>query len=138
MEWMVLPYRRYFDFEGRSTRREYWLFQLFFFLVLFGPATLAAAMGLISETGSDRAGSTIFEVLFGLLLIVFFLGSLIPLWAVTVRRLHDQDRSGAFALLQIIPFGDLILLVMMFRSGTPGPNRYGPDPRDISSASVFA
>jgi uncharacterized membrane protein YhaH (DUF805 family) len=28
MEWMILPYKRYADFSGRSRRLEYWMFQL--------------------------------------------------------------------------------------------------------------
>ena len=33
MEWMLLPYRRYFDFSGRSRRKEYWMFFLFVFII---------------------------------------------------------------------------------------------------------
>ena len=33
MEWMLLPYKRYFDFSGRSRRKEYWMFTLLFVIV---------------------------------------------------------------------------------------------------------
>jgi uncharacterized membrane protein YhaH (DUF805 family) len=33
MQWMLLPYRRYFEFSGRSRRMEYWMFTLFGILV---------------------------------------------------------------------------------------------------------
>jgi uncharacterized membrane protein YhaH (DUF805 family) len=50
---------------------------------------------------------------------------------VQVRRFHDQDKSGWFVLLSLIPFlGAIIVLVFMFLEGTKGPNRFGPDPKD--------
>ena len=55
-----------------------------------------------------------------------------PLIAVEVRRFHDQDRSGWFALLNLIPYiGPLIVLGMMCIDGTPGENRFGPNPKGI-------
>lgn len=73
------------------------------------------------------------------LLGLWFLGSLIPSIAVTVRRFHDQDKSGWFYLLSFIPYvGGLIALVFMLIEGTRGPNRFGPDPKDPGSANVFS
>ena len=52
-----------------------------------------------------------------------------PAIAVQVRRFHDQDKSGWFVLLGLIPYvGGLIVLVFMCLPGTPGPNRFGPRP----------
>jgi uncharacterized membrane protein YhaH (DUF805 family) len=57
--------------------------------------------------------------LFGFLLISHI--------ALTVKRLHDFDRSGWFAVLFII--GDIfVFLFLCFPPSTPGPNRYGPRP----------
>ena len=68
-----------------------------------------------------------------LLIGIFVLGYLaifIPMLAVQVRRFHDQDLSGWFILLGFIPYlGGLIMLVFMCIDGTPGPNRFGPDPK---------
>ena len=73
------------------------------------------------------------------LLAIFVLASIIPAIAVQVRRFHDQDRSGWFVLLNFIPYlGSLIVLVFMCLEGTKGPNRFGPDPKDPTSAQVFA
>ena len=33
LDWMLMPYKRYADFSGRSRRKEFWLFQLFVFIV---------------------------------------------------------------------------------------------------------
>ena len=54
----------------------------------------------------------------------------LPWWAVQFRRLHDTDRSAWWALLFLIPFiGWLIIIVFNCQAGTPGENRFGPDPK---------
>ncbi|WOE74999.1 DUF805 domain-containing protein [Alterisphingorhabdus coralli] len=131
MEWMILPLKRYADFEGRSRRMEYWMFQLFQWLVYI---VLILAMVATAETGRAPIGETpefgavpvIFLSIFGL----FVLGMAIPNIAVTVRRFHDQDQSGWLYLLTLIPYlGPLIVLVFMFLPGTNGENRFGLDPK---------
>ena len=139
MEWMILPYRRYFDFGGRSRRREYWMFALFTLLV---NAVLEAVFG--TRTGGVGPAGANFAVsihggIGGLISGVFALGSLIPSLAVSIRRLHDQDRSGWLLLLALIPFlGWFALLVLMCLEGTRGPNRFGADPKGrIDARDVF-
>jgi len=72
----------------------------------------------------------------------------IPSMAVTVRRLHDRDMSGWWyggaLIASFVPLVNVLALpvflfvfVMMFLPGTPGPNRYGPDPKDPAQANVF-
>lgn len=64
------------------------------------------------------------------LIILALLGLFVPLLAVEVRRFHDQNRSGWFVLLNLIPYvGVIIVFVMMLLEGTQGDNRFGPDPR---------
>jgi len=54
---------------------------------------------------------------------------LIPSVAVLIRRLHDLDRTGWWALFMFLPIlGTLLLLVFCVMKGTEGPNRFGPDP----------
>jgi uncharacterized membrane protein YhaH (DUF805 family) len=139
MEWMILPYRRYFEFGGRSRRREYWMFVLFTVLV---NAVLEAVFGTRTSgygpTGASFAVTMqggLGEVISGL----FALASLIPGLAVSVRRLHDQDRSGLLLLLALIPFlGWFALLVLMCLEGTRGPNRFGADPKGrVDTRDVF-
>jgi uncharacterized membrane protein YhaH (DUF805 family) len=56
---------------------------------------------------------------------VVFLGTLLPCITVTMRRLHDQSKSGALVLLIFLPlFGWVILLWLCFLPSTPGPNQY--------------
>jgi uncharacterized membrane protein YhaH (DUF805 family) len=132
MEWMLLPYRRYTDFQGRSRRTEYWMFFLFTFLVY------AVFEGLIAAVGGGRLHPNIIGVLLSILLAVFVLGSMIPSIAVGVRRLHDTNRSGWFVLLGLIPLlGGIIVIVLMCLDGTAGENRFGPDPKQGALEEVF-
>ncbi|PEQ14272.1 hypothetical protein B2G71_01300 [Novosphingobium sp. PC22D] len=137
MEWMLMPYKRYFDFEGRSRRKEYWMFALLFAIVYAVGFTIMMAGGMsFSEYGATPgAGFYIGALLVGL----FALASIIPAIAVQVRRFHDQDKSGWFVLLNFIPYiGGIVVLVFMCLEGTRGPNRFGPDPKDPANASAFA
>ena len=125
MEWMLLPLMRYADFEGRSRRKEYWMFVLLNALVIaFIAALVAVDIGPAEEPG----GVTIIAIV---LAAAWGLGTLIPNLAVQVRRFHDQDKSGWFVLLGLIPYiGGLIIFVFMLLEGTAGQNRFGPDPKD--------
>lgn len=112
------------------------MFALFVMLVSFAFMTLLVMMGLFSFdpnalfSGLPVLPLTIFS-LFTLLILV-------PSIAVQVRRFHDQNLSGWFVLLGLIPYlGALVILVFMLLPGTKGPNRFGPDPKG-SSAETFA
>lgn len=131
MDWMLMPLRRYADFSGRSRRKEYWMFTLFYILVLFG---LVAAAAATADSDSD---ADIFGSLFGIVMILFFVATLIPSIAVTVRRLHDQDKSGWWYLISLIPYlGGLVLFIFMCLDGTRGSNQYGSDPKGVD-ADIF-
>ena len=139
MDWMLMPYRRYFDFSGRSRRKEYWMFLLLFVIVYaigFG-LMFSGGYSMNPATGASQPGGTFY--IGGGILGIFVLGSLIPAIAVQVRRFHDQDKSGWFVLLNFIPYiGGLVVLVFMCLEGTRGPNRFGADPKDPSGAEVFS
>lgn len=135
MEWMIMPLKRYAEFSGRSRRKEYWMFVLLQMLILIPVAFLAILMGGPVEDPVNPFGSTAMLIVLG----VYFLVIFIPGLAVQVRRFHDQDKSGWFILLGLIPYvGSLILLVFMCLEGTRGPNRFGPDPKDPYAEDVFA
>ncbi len=124
MEWALMPLRRYADFEGRSRRMEYWMFSLAVFAV-----SVVVEM-LLFSTGGFSHGFNLLATLLVVPLVLFSLALFIPSLAVTVRRLHDQDKSGWFILLGLIPvIGGLVVLVLMCLGGTPGENRFGPDPK---------
>lgn len=130
---MFEPIRKYAEFEGRARRSEFWLFTLFDIILLFGWAIL---FGISAAISGDRAGPVAIGI--GLLGVVLYLCLLIPRLAVTVRRLHDSDKSGWWILIAMLPFGGIVLLVFYCLDGTRGPNRYGPDPKGPNPAEVFS
>jgi uncharacterized membrane protein YhaH (DUF805 family) len=70
---------------------------------------------------------------------LYSLWAMIPGLAVTVRRLHDLDKSGWHILVGLIPLvGGIILIIWYATEGTRGPNRYGPDPLAADAAQTFA
>jgi uncharacterized membrane protein YhaH (DUF805 family) len=152
LDWAILPFKRYFDFQGRSRRMEYWSFALLIFVVYLILAAIMMVGGfpMAALTGDPTAAAAM-EVgpLFyigGGLLGLFALGIIIPGIAVVIRRLHDRDMSGwwylGFIVASLIPLvgflAGIAMLVLMFLPGTVGPNRFGPDPKDPSSSEVFA
>ena len=112
MDFMLIPLKKYADFEGRARRKEYWMFFLFT-LVL----TLIAGMidSVIFNTAEDG---------FGILEPIIQLGLFIPSIAVGIRRMHDVGKSGWFIL---IPIYNIILAAS---EGEIGTNQYGPDPKN--------
>lgn len=79
------------------------------------------------------------EVGLGLLSGLYALAMIVPSIAVTVRRLHDTDRSGWWYLLVFVPLiGGLVILVFMFLDGTPGSNRFGRNPKEEAGPGVLA
>jgi uncharacterized membrane protein YhaH (DUF805 family) len=132
---MLQAYRRYADFSGRANRSEFWLFQLFFLLVLVGASITRA---LVKATAGEAIAALLVTTVFGL----FALASLVPSLSVSFRRLHDIDRSAWWILLGFIPLlGSLVLLVFHVLPGTPGPNRFGPQPHGAEpapDAAVFS
>ena len=100
--------KKYFVFEGRASRSEYWWFQL-----IVSPSYLISTI-IENEIGYFFLGITLF--------------TLIPAISAGVRRLHDTNRSGFFLLISFIPFiGGLVLLFFLIPEGTKGKNRFGPD-----------
>ena len=101
--------KKYFVFQGRASRSEYWWFQL-----IVSPSYFISAI-IENEIGYFFLGITLF--------------TLIPAISAGVRRLHDTNRSGFFLLISFIPFiGGLVLLFFLIPEGTKGKNRFGPDP----------
>lgn len=126
MGWAIEPLRKYATFSGRSRRKEYWLFVLFVIVVSLVLSGIDAAIG----TYSTSAGT-------GLLSGIFSLAVLVPSIAVLLRRLHDIDRSGWWALLLLVPLvGGLILLIFALFDSTPGENRFGANPKGEAARAM--
>ncbi|WP_126675676.1 DUF805 domain-containing protein [Escherichia coli] len=114
MQWYLSVLKNYVGFSGRARRKEYWMFTL-----------INAIVGAIIN---------VIQLILGLelpyLSMLYLLATFLPVLALAIRRLHDTDRSGAWALLFFVPFiGRLVLLVFFCTEGTSGSNRYGNDPK---------
>jgi uncharacterized membrane protein YhaH (DUF805 family) len=108
--------KKYADLQGRSSRAEYWSFAA---MQLVVPA-VCVALHLI---GNHLAGTW---TPFLLLVPLHSLITLIPGFAVTVRRLHDVGKSGAAMLWSLVPLvGGFVVLYFLIQSGEPRPNQYG-------------
>ena len=114
--WAFMPFRKYGIFSGRARRKEYWGFYLFNFIVGFFIGLIDASYSLILEEN--------------LLIGCYILLLIIPSWAVTVRRLHDTNRSGWWTLLLFTGIGSLLLLLFVVQEGTEGENDFGADPKE--------
>lgn len=121
MNWYLHVLANYAVFRGRAGRPEYWYFVLFNVIASILLAILDAMIGTV-------IGFEEFVLLGG----IYALAVLVPSIAVTVRRLHDTDRSGWWFLISLIPFvGVIVLIVFMVKQGTAGPNRFGPPPPTV-------
>ena len=119
MSWFFGVYKKYAVFSGRARRKEFWFFYLF---VMIAYILLAIVDG-ISGTLDPMTGLGLFSG-------IFALGSTIPAIAVSVRRLHDTDRSGWWLLLGLIPLiGGIVLYVFLCLDSSPGQNRFGANPK---------
>jgi uncharacterized membrane protein YhaH (DUF805 family) len=118
MNWYFKVLKQYAVFSGRARRKEYWMFTLFNIIVSF---ILVIGEGIIGDiTGADLS---IISWLYGLAIVL-------PSIGVSIRRLHDIDRSGWWFLLSLIPIlGEIALLIFYVKDGTPGENQYGPNPK---------
>lgn len=115
MNYFIKPWTKFADFEGRASRAEFWIFGVVNFFILSALLMLGRAI-----FGAD-------EEFF--LAFIFMLAMAIPGLAVTVRRLHDTDRSGWMFFIPLIPvLGALYFFILMVLPGTDGSNQYGSDP----------
>ena len=118
--------RRWKDFGGRSSRKEYWMFALWYVAILVLLSVLdqlvfgsAGALGGSKEIGS---AATI-EVALNFY-NAFYLITLVPSVSVSIRRLHDINRTGWWLLISLTIVGIILLLYWAVKPGDEGVNRF--------------
>lgn len=116
--WMQQPLKKYADFSGRARRMEFWMFVL-----------LQIALSIVASLLDGVLGLAQTLWVYGPFQLLCALAFLVPNIAVSVRRFHDQDKSGWLTIMAFIPLVNIVWLVFMFLEGTRGPNQYGPDPK---------
>jgi len=108
---------RFFDLQSRIGRLRYLAYPIGLML-LFIPAGI---IGVLLMMASTILGSLFLFAAYVVLLVLSF--------GFIVRRLHDMDMSGWWCLLMLIPLVNFIFtLVLLFKAGTIGDNRFGPSP----------
>ena len=120
-------FQKYFDFSSRSIRSEYWWWTLFVFIASIVLGMIDGLFGLLGPLGLGPFGA------------LFSIATLVPGLALSVRRLHDVNRSGWWLLLLLVPLiGALIILFWAVSKGDEGPNDYGPNPLDAGDQADAA
>ncbi|XEI31824.1 DUF805 domain-containing protein [Aeromonas veronii] len=109
MNWYFKAFKNYFNFHGRASRQEYFMFLLFH--------TVIAVILTLAFNSPDHIN---YELgVYGLLTII-------PCAAVAVRRIHDTNRNGWYLLIAALPIiGFIWLLLIKLQKGSNEANRYG-------------
>lgn len=117
--------KKQIDFNGRTRRMNYWMYSIitsivFIMSVIIDNLTYAPFninFFFVKEKG-------------GYVFLVWLLLTIIPTLAISVRRLHDTNKSGLWLFVSIIPIvGNIILFIFFLMKGDEGANQYGPDPK---------
>jgi uncharacterized membrane protein YhaH (DUF805 family) len=109
----------YVKFDGRASRPAFWWWVLFVFLVGIAANIIDLAIGI-----------QLFSALAGL-------GLLLPNISVSIRRLHDTNRTGWWILIGLIPLiGLIVLLVFYLQQSDPSENRYGSPPATATATAT--
>ena len=116
---VIICFKKYFNFKDRASRSEYWYFQLVFTIV---------SIPLFIYEDSSNDTHLIYSGISGIIVLLLF----IPAISVSVRRLHDIDKSGWFVFISVIPFiGWVILAIMLIGKGTEKKNQFGEYPLSL-------
>ena len=135
MSYLINPLKRLFDFQGRATRKEFWLFMLWLvvfsvpvsfaimFICLIIGATMFSDMG--SQQGMGWLG------IFICFVVLYLAALLLPL-SLRTRRLHDIGLSGWWQLILLVPsLGRLVMFIFMLIPSEKQDNRFGRVPAGI-------
>lgn len=112
---------QYMTFRGRAARSEFWFFYLFSSICSVVAIIIDNILGTQFKNIDSLSGG-----LYGYVYLLVALGLFIPNLSVSVRRLHDTNRSGRWYWILLVPLISVILLLVW--KGTGGDNEYGPDP----------
>lgn len=111
MKWYLMAWQKYFQFSGRSRRKEFWMFVLFNIIAgiilqilddILGTKYGATTPIITGEAFMDSMNIYLSQGT-GILGTIYSLAVIIPNLALAVRRLHDVNRSGLWLLAIIIP-----------------------------------
>jgi uncharacterized membrane protein YhaH (DUF805 family) len=113
MEWFLKALQNFGDFDGRARRKEYWMYQLFVAIISMILATIITFIPAL-----------------GILRILLSLVLFVPGLSLSIRRLHDIDKSGWWLFIIFVPLiGQIWFFILTVTEGTSGSNQFGSDPK---------
>lgn len=120
MKYYLESWRRYTDFQGRSSRAAYWWALLISGIVVFVLGGISASIWDLdtNDTGPLEG--------------IYMLAYLIPSIALGVRRLHDIGRSGKWIFIALTGVGIFLLFFWAFSRSWPEDNKWGPGPASVA------
>ena len=108
--------------EGRLNRLRYLKYQVMWTLI---SAVIVFILGFVGGFLSGSTQSILVTVPTGICSFITGIGNIM----LSLRRLHDLNKSGWFLLIWLIPFVNIIFLLYIWLApGTVGYNKYGADP----------
>lgn len=110
MEYFKDALSKYAEFSGRATRKQYWMYVLFYMIFYIVLSIIDGILG------------TVF------LSAIYSLALFIPCLSIAARRLHDTGRTGWWQLIGLIPLLGLIVLIIFLVQESQGDNEYGAKP----------
>jgi uncharacterized membrane protein YhaH (DUF805 family) len=139
-EAFVRYWKKYARFDGRASRSEYWwwaLIDALVILVLYVVMLLSAVVGSsVDAEGSFTPGPGIAVGI--ILLVAWWLATVIPGLALAARRLHDVDLSGLLLLLLLIPsLGGFAIFVMTLLPPNPRGARFDRPDDEVPGYTVI-
>ncbi len=114
--------KRYAQFSGRASRREFWGFALF---------SVVAALAILFVAGIMLEINESLGSIFSLLYWLFVIALVIPHLSVGVRRLHDIGKSGWWFLIVLVPLiGPIWLIILWCQASVNEDNQWGGLPEN--------
>lgn len=99
-------FTKYAVFEGRTSRKTFWLTVLGLFLIGFVIGLVGGIIGAACGFDNTTTSNTLSTIV--------SLVTLVPSLAIDCRRLHDINKSGWWQLISLVPFVGWIILLVFF------------------------
>ena len=113
MEYFTDALKKYIDFTGRATRKQYWMFVLFYLIFYVVCVVVDAVLGT------------------AIISLIYSLALLVPSISVAARRLHDTSRTGWSQLIVFVPLLGVIILIVFLAQDSHPDNQFGPNPKAL-------
>lgn len=124
MNYLKSYFANAFNFNGRSSVKDYWM--TFLWIIIFN-IIVGFILGIFISQGEANVNPDEVTASISIAGVISFIISF-PALALSIRRLHDTNRSGWWWLLNLTVIGTIVVFVFTCLPGTPGVNNYGPQP----------